>query len=87
MSDDDQICESCHAAIERGQQAHHTADGCWLCIRCAPTYGDLLDEVKEHEALGDADDDAELTVSIREYIERHLGAGGSLTDKATRKVL
>lgn len=80
----DFACEGCSSNLNPGDKAHHCADGVDLCEKCAPTFGEMLSEVEAHEAT--TDEDPELTLSIRGWIEEHLAGGGALTDKAVRPI-
>lgn len=80
----DIACEGCAKELHEGDMAHHCADGVDLCEACAPTFQDLLDETGEREA--GEDDDPELTAEVRGWIDRHLAAGGALSDKAVQPI-
>lgn len=69
-------CEACEMPILEGDPYHGGAFA--LCVDCAPTYEDLLDNPG---AIEDDDGQPMTFARAREVASEHTRNGGNLTDR------
>ncbi|RIY00180.1 hypothetical protein D3218_12895 [Aureimonas flava] len=70
-------CEGCGKPIHENDP-HHAGVDVELCPECAPDWSDML--ATPHLFMN-ADDTEMTREQVQALVDRHLAAGGSLTDK------
>lgn len=72
-------CEGCGELLWQGDRyGYDSRNHIYMCEPCSPSYQDMLDEPQN---FYDADDEDMTPEKVREIVDAHLAAGGSLTDK------
>lgn len=71
-------CSTCGEPIFEGDAYSVTTEGEKLCVKCSPTYQDMLDDPGY---FANDEGDPMTAAEAKEVCDAHVAAGGALSDK------
>lgn len=80
LTETPETCEGCECFLLPGDKFCPTYDAGQLCERCAPTYGDMKQQIEEQQRHVPDEEEAEGHMLFDRNLATHFAAGGKLED-------